>query len=136
VPGYIPLGSSVYSVKYPNPDCNILLFSLHTIKKAGYLLLLSHSLGPEKPAQGTSSTIPTLKPWASTAALFLLVLIEFLRFKECKNKRGKRLLYNMSPLLKRSSQDTSARVTQRYKRFLEKPRGFLRFLQRDCRPII
>jgi hypothetical protein len=62
-------------------------------KKAGYLLLLFDSLGPGKTrTTNKQNGYPRLNCGASTSALFLLVLIEFSRFKEYKNKLGKRLL--------------------------------------------
>lgn len=63
-------------------------------KKAGYLLLLPDSFGSWKNLCTTNKQLDThaLNRGASTTVLFLLVLIEFSRFKEYKNKLGKRLL--------------------------------------------
>ena len=70
-----------------------LLFELHTKRKRGIYRCLLHSLGPEntrtmnKQEDTHAFLCGHLPP-----ALFLLVLIEFLRYKEYKNKRGKRFL--------------------------------------------
>jgi len=72
---------------------------------------LLDSLGPGKTCTTNKQNgYPRLNRGASTSALFLLVLIEFSRFKEYKNKLGKRLLS-----ICMSSQNSKRDKESRYK---------------------
>lgn len=117
-----------FSVKHPHRNETFHFFLLHTKRKRGICCWLLDSLGPGK-TRTTNKQLDThaFNRGASTAVLFLLVLIEFSRFKEYKNKLGKRLLSICRPRPDRPLKNLFGQGGYKNKDIFGKNKGFTIF---------